>query len=391
MNAMKSHVGRKTLHLKNKQGRSLTITLREYRPGDEEGMIACIRDEYGDTYFKRGFYEPAYIKEESDSGHITFLVAQTKAGEIAGMLILKEFAPKEDMCEIASQIFRKKYRGYGLAMPFFEYAMGILQRRNYSAAYCLPVLFHDVTQRLLYRLGLRATGFVLNVFDIEHITHSYHNGKNTKHSQGIQIRAVNKQDAGILYIPREHQSFAARVYKELGVKFQMVQEHVEDEYGLQQEEVDNERVLPPVSLINFWQNELQKSLEISIYLVGEDLPLRIADFHAKFPLRRRQIINVFLNCNDKNAVWAYRLLEDEGYFFTGLKPLCSKKEYMVLHNPGEVEIYFEDYVVSEEFEGLLCYVKKAYEGRKRRKANCNLQTRKKRGIKKNGKEKKHTP
>lgn len=54
--------GRK-LHLENKDGKRLNLLLRQYREGDEEGMIACIRDEYGDTYFKRGFYDPAYLKK----------------------------------------------------------------------------------------------------------------------------------------------------------------------------------------------------------------------------------------------------------------------------------------------------------------------------------------
>ncbi|MBD5444095.1 MAG: hypothetical protein HDR29_00950 [Lachnospiraceae bacterium] len=354
MKGIKSRIGKKVLHLKNKQKRSLTITLRQYRPGDEEGMIACVRDEYGDTYFKRGFYEPAYIKQESDNGHIIFMVAQTKAGEIAGMLILKNFRPKENMCEIASQIFRKKYRGYGLAMPFFEYAMEILLKDNYSAAYCLPVLFHDVTQRLLYRLGLRATGFIMNVFNMESITHSYHNGKNTKHSQGIQIRAVDKKDAGTVYIPYEHQAFAAKVYEGLGVKYCIVQESC-----------DSLSELPPQSLVSFWQNELQECLEINVYMVGADLANRIEDLHKKYTLKRAQTSNVFLNCSDKNAVWAYRVLEEAGYFFTGLKPLCGKNEYMVLHNPGEVKIYFEDYVVSSEFAKLLNYVRKAYENRRK--------------------------
>lgn len=353
MKNIKSHVGKKVVHLKNAQERELTITLREYRSGDEEGMIACIRDEYGDTYFKRGFYEPRYIREESENGHITFLVAQTKAGEIAGMLILKNYKPEEDMCEIASQIFRKKYRGYGLAMPFFEFAMNILLSRSYSAAYCLPVLFHDVTQRLLLRLGLHATGFVMNVFDIEHISHSYNNGKNTKHSQGIQIRAVGKQDAGTVYLPKEHQAFCTRIYTGLGVNFSMKQDSIGEEHNL-----------PPVSLIHFWQNELQKSLEIQVYMTGSDLAERIEDLHKKYPLIGKQTSNIFLNCSDKNAVWAYHVLEGLGYFFTGLKPLCSKHEYMVMHNAGEVGIYFEDYVVSDEFGELLRYVNKSYESRK---------------------------
>lgn len=333
----------KTLHLKNKEDRKLTITLRAYRPGDEESMIACIRDEYGDTYFKRGFYSPSCLRAEAESGHITFLVAQTLAGEIAGMLILKEFAPEESMCEIASQIFRKKYRGYGLAMPFFEYGMEILLSRNYSAAYCLPVVFHNTTQRLLYRIGLRATGFILNVFDMEHITHSYKNGRNIKHSQGIQVRAAEKQNAGSVYLPPEYQDFGRRIYESLGVSYFIARE----------KEVKDIVSVPSLCNLSYQQNELQSSLEIHIHCIGLDLPERIAALHKKFPLKGKQTVNIFLNINDQNAVWAYYVLTEMGYFFTGLKPLCSEREYMVLHNQGEVEIYFEDYVLSEEFEELI--------------------------------------
>lgn len=334
------------LRLANRQNRSLTVTLREFKPGDEEGMIACIRDEYGDTYFKTGFYNPAFLRREAESGHITFLVARTKAGEIAGMLILKQFAPEESMCEIASQIFRKKYRGYGLAMPFFEYGMEILLSRKYSAAYCLPVLFHDTTQRLLYRLGLRATGFVLNVFDVTNITHSYDNGKNTKHSQGIQIRAVEKRDAGAVYIPHEHQEFCRGIYESLGVVYRMA------------EECGRTEKIPPVSDLSYEQNMLQSSLEVCIRRIGLDLPERIEALHGKYPLKGKQTANIFLNVSDANAVWAYRALTEMGYFFTGLKPLCSEKEYMVLHHPGEVKIYFSDYVLSNEFTYLAEYIER---------------------------------
>lgn len=335
----------RVLGLTDRQGGSLTVLLREYRPGDEEGMISCIRDEYGETYFKRSFYDPAFLREEAESGHITFMVAQTTAGEIAGMLILKEFAPEESMCEIASQIFRKKYRGYGLAMPFFEYGMEILLSRKYSAAYCLPVVFHDTTQRLLYRLGLRATGFVLNVFDMAHITHSYQNGRNAKHSQGIQIRAVGKRDGGVIYIPREHQDFCRKIYDSLGASCCVASGRGRTEK------------IPPVSDLTFRQNELQSSLEIRVQHIGLDLPERIEALHRKYPLKDKQIVNLFLSVSDKNAVWAYEALTEMGYFFTGLKPLCSNKEYMVLHCPGEVKIYFEDYVLSPEFAGLADYIR----------------------------------
>lgn len=333
------------LELKNREGKSLTLCLRQYRTGDESGIIDCIRDEYGDTYFKRDFYLPEQIQKEARSGNITFLVAETLSGEIAGMLILKQFYPRESMCELASQIFKKQYRGYGLAMPFFEYGMNILKARHYSAAYCLPVLFHDTTQRLLYRMGLRATGFVLNVFHMEKITHSYKRDCNKKHSQGIQIMAVEKRNAGTVYLPLEHREFGRKVYDSLGVAYRIWEETKEEKpFG--------------ASKVEWKQDAVQSSLEIYIHRVGEDLSRRMEELHRKYLLTGMQTANVFLNINDKNALWAYRVLTEMEYFFTGLKPLCSDREYMVLHNAGKVECFLDEYQLSEEFDRLRNYIKR---------------------------------
>lgn len=350
----------KMLNLTDRTGKSLKVCLRPYREGDAEGMIACIRDEYGDSYFKRGFYDPSYIHRKAEEGEITFLVAETRETTIVGMLILKQFCPEEEMCEIASQIFRKRYRGYGLAMPFFEYAMSILLSRPYSAAFCLPVLFCDVTQRLLYRLGLRATGAVLNVFDTARISHSYNNGRNTKLSQGIQIRAVGKRDAGNLYLPPEHWSFCQKLYDRLGVDYRLT-EHTGKSL------LEKSDTIPAqLSQITYKNDVMHSSLEIRIHHAGVDLEQRIRELHSRYPLRGRQTAGVFLNCSEPQAVQAYQILRKYGYFFTGLKPLCSEREYLVMHHPGEVEICFEDYCLSGEFSGLLGYIRACYESSSRR-------------------------
>lgn len=351
-----------TLILENREKQSITVHLRKFRAGDETGMIACIRDEYGDTYFKTGFYDPEYLRKEAEEGIITFLIAETEEDGIIGMMILKEFYPKESMCEIASQIFRKKYRGYGLAMPFFEYGMGLLLSRSYSAAFCLPVLFHDVTQRLLYRLGLRATGLVMNVFDMDHIMHSYNNGRNRKHSQGIQIRAVGKRDAGTLYLPEEHRAFCRDIYGSLGAEYTLAdaQIHRQPEAAECGEAKDPAERLPVYTEMEYANDNLQHSLTVDIRRAGRDLVKRITKLHTRYPFKGKQTVVIFLNCNDPGAVWAYETLQNMGYFFTGLKPLCSEREYMVLHHEGEVEIYFEDYWVSGEFANLIRYVEACY-------------------------------
>lgn len=335
------------LHLSNKAKVPITLRLRRSRPGEEKALIACIRDEYGDTYFKRSFYQPEYLRREAASGHITFFAAENLDGEIAGMMILKDFYPEESMCEIASQIFKKKYRGYGLSMPFFEYGMRVLQSRDYSAAYCLPVLFHDITQRRLYHFGLRATGMILHVFDVDKIRHSYDNGRNRKHSQGIQSMALTKRDAGVLYVPKEHKAFIENIYGRLHVKYSI---HTEEANVL----------FPMNGDMRYSYDAQQSSMEIRILSIGTETVERIKLLQASYPLKGKVTYNIFLNINDSNAIKAYHIFHDMGYFFTGLKCLCSDKEYMVLHHPGEVPVYLEDYVLSSEFAMLGAYVSKCY-------------------------------
>ncbi|MBD5502334.1 MAG: hypothetical protein HDR09_00870 [Lachnospiraceae bacterium] len=350
-----------TLMLASRGKQPITVHLRLFRSGDENGMIACIRDEYGDTYFKTGFYDPEYLRREAEEGIITFLIAETDEDGIIGMMILKEFYPKESMCEIASQIFRKKYRGYGLAMPFFEYGMKLLLSRNYSAAFCLPVLFHDVTQRLLYRLGMRATGLIMNVFDMDHITHSYNNGRNRKHSQGIQIRAVGKRDAGVVYLPEQHCAFCRDIYASLGAVFTIATADIRRIPDSEEHEAqDRTERLPIYTEMEYVNDDLQHSLTIDIRRAGSDLVKRITKLHTRYPLQGKQTAVVYINCNDPGAVWAYEVLQEMGYFFTGLKPLCSEREYIVMHHEGEVQIYFEDYWVSGEFANLIGYVETCY-------------------------------
>lgn len=338
----------KLLKLQNRQGDREVFRLRPFRPGEEAGLIACIEEEYGGTYFKRELYRPEQIRRKAQSGRIVFLVAERMPPEkedgveIAGMLILKRFYPEETMCEVASQIFRKKYRGYGLAMPFFEYGMEILEGGSYSAAYCLPVLFHDTTQRLLYRLGFRATGLVLNVFHMEKITHSYKRDRNKKHSQGIQIKMEEKKNAGMLYLPKEHQDFCGEIYDALGAAYRMAE--------------SGKGALAGNCGMSVTQNEEQCSLTVCLRKVGADLQQRMEEIHRRYPLAGMQTANIFININDENAVWAYRLLVKSGYFFAGLRPLCAEWEYMVLHHRGEVEICFEEYALSGEFKKLIKYI-----------------------------------
>lgn len=327
---------------RHRQKGARIFLIRKYRVGDEKGMIGCIRSEYEDTYFRRAFYYARHIRDEAEKGYMNFFVIQTMLGEIAGMAVLMESAQEKGVGEIESLIIKQKYRGYGLADQMFAYGIKQAGKGEYGAFLSLPVLYHDMTQRLLCRRGFCGTGFLLNVFDGEQIVHSYDNGRNKKHSLGVLVMAQKKKDAGCLYLPKEHEGFCADIYDRLGVSYLV-------------EAAEDEKMLPPYTAFSCHNDGQQHSLEIRINKVGANMQAVIWQIHKQHPLAGKQTANVLLNINDKNAITAYRILEKEGYFFTGLKPLCGEFEYLIMHHPATVEFYPEDYILSPEFRTLLSY------------------------------------
>lgn len=82
--------------------------LRSFKKGDETGMLECIKDEYGNSYFKKKFYDADWIIKESEGEKYRFFVVETE-NRIAGVMILT-FFPGESYIKPATQIIKKDYR-----------------------------------------------------------------------------------------------------------------------------------------------------------------------------------------------------------------------------------------------------------------------------------------
>lgn len=320
----------------------IDITIRLFKNSDAQGVIDCIRAEYGDTYFKRKFYDPAYLVKINCQNETNFIVAETDTGIIAGVIALKSFFPGEMMCELATEIFKKEFRRYHLAESMIQFAMGMIEERCYSAMYALPVTFHSVSQRLLKRNGMIATGFILSVFISDKVVSSYEYGRCIKHSQGIQIKALEKRNAGNIYISEELNEIATNIYKKLVVDFKIITS-----------ETDTLVCRKEKTMLYHVNDSIHNNCAITILKIGADVDKRVNDICSKYKDIPLQTFNVFLNMNDSNSEYAYEKMKDNGFFFTGFKALCSDNEYMVMHNNNGIDMFLEDYVLSEEFEELM--------------------------------------
>lgn len=336
------------IELKNSEGKSINVRFRQFKSSDVESFIDLIRDEYGDRYHKRDLYDPDYIIHQQESGKMITYVAEKSDGEIIGCLSLTRNLPRETSCGISSGIVLKKYRRYYIFRNFSKYiAAQVRKLPNISAIYCRLVLYHDITEKLMERLGLKPTGFVPQLIIAQNFQHSFSIDENLKHTLGFTIRKVSKHDAGRIYIAEEHREFAQEIYKSLKVKFELIHES---------------QPLNGQTIWNFTNDSIQQNCMIEIDSAGEDLISKIESLHSQFN-SDLQTFNIFLNMSDSKSVTAYQILKKLGYFFAGFKPLCSEREVMILHNPRKVSINFDLLTLTENFSKIRDYVKKCYEGR----------------------------
>ena len=332
----------KYITLKNSRtGKKISVNFRTFEAKDVDAIIFCIREAYGENYFKPSFYDSNYLLELNQTGKIKFLIAETDGGEVAGILALNS---KGRMCEISTGIVQKKYRGFGIIKKLFEMAVAeIQQMKNLYAAYCRTVMYHATTQKLMEEINFEPCGFLMGEFLTDELCND---NFNLKQPHGILIRNISRAKAEKIYIPAEHKKFAQNIYKALQVEV----------------EIDNQIYnFADDSQIYFENDDAQKSCSIFVNVAGKDMLDKITAIEKIFaaPL---ETFNIFLNLNHKAANLAYEKLKGAGYFFSGIRPICAENEFMILHNPKGTAINFDNFAVTDKFSKVRDYVKKFYNG-----------------------------
>lgn len=338
-----------TKELKNeKTGESRTFTLRPYREGDEQGMIACIRGEYGDSYFKRDFYDAEKLRHKALGDSYVFFVAESE-GVIAGMEIFALFHEYgDDFIEPASQILRTDMRGYGLASELVEYTFRLAKAMKPSALFVHAVTFHDITQHVCGGQGMQPTGFRLGSFMTSRMQNSYPKGRCPKHSEGIMILPVEKRAAGTVYVPKELTDTVRDCYDRLQMSFELCND-----------KADYKNAQCELSEVT---DELQRTVLISVHAYGADLAeqvQRLMQQHTE-PYWTYQIT---LSASDGQLLTAYEQLKQLGFFFTGVKAACGDTEQIYMQWCGDLELYMEDYVLTEEFARMRERIRNLYDRR----------------------------
>ena len=341
-----------TIMLKNtKTGVEKEFIMRPFRDGDEAGMMACIRAEYGDSYFKSSFYDEAWIREHAKSDDYDFFVGEAD-GRIAGMEIFTHFTEVDECVEPASQILAREYRGFGLSIALVNYTYDILESMDIPSIFVHAVTFHDFTQGTCEKRGMYPVGFRLGRFLTEKMNNSYPKGRCDKYSEGIMIEPVKKREAGTIYLPPELEPFGRKIYDKIKVSCEI--KTIGDP-----DSVD----LPEHGEYRIKVDEVQEFVEVLVIREGLDMVEKLSELVNTYRGKGMYSIQLALYDDTPTILKAYDELNNAGYFFTGLKPVCGEREQLYMQWIDDWNLCMEDYVLTESFAGIRDDIQKFYENR----------------------------
>lgn len=333
----------------NRTGETKTFTLRAYEAGDEAGMLACIRDEYGDSYFKRDFYDVKKLREKALSDAYVFFVAECE-GQIAGMELLALFCTEgDDYIEPASQIFHRKVRGYGLASALVDYTFALARELEPSALFVHAVTFHDITQHVCGAQGMLPTGFRLGSFLTSGMKNSYPKGNCPKYSEGIMILPLQKKQAGVVYVPEELAAVVGDCYDRLGMT-----------YTLSSVRAAYRSAACSLTAVT---DAAQRMVCVRVHSHGETLVHEVQQLLCAHT-EPYWVYQIALPANDGQLLTAYEQLKALGFFFTGVKAACADTEQIYMQWCGDLALCMEDYVLTDAFARMRDRIQYFYDRRK---------------------------
>ena len=336
-----------------KSGKQMEFVLRCFKKGDEAGMVRCVRDEYGDSYFKTFFYDTDKIVEYAAGDDYDFFVAEAD-DRIAGMEIFTYFMSEgECYIEPASQILGRDFRGYGLSKELVDYTFRILEQLKPAAIFVHAVTFHSFTQHTCEKKDMVPVGFRLGSFLTERMENSYVKGRCDKYSEGILIKAVGKKDAGTIYLPEELIEFGHKIYRRLGVRYRI--ETIPCKW-------EDRRVEKGVYLLGI--DEAQQFVKVQIRESGKDLKSRMEELIQRYRGKGKWSIQISIYSDVPYVKEEYEQLKKLGFFFTGLKPLCGEREQFYMRWVDDWNLCMEDYVLTDQFAELCEDIERFYEKRR---------------------------
>ena len=263
------------------------VTFRPFRPEDAAGFHACVEDYYRGGYPYTQYLDAGYLWPRIQEGRMAVLLGEDSSGTILSTtgVLFDSIFPGSSL--LLLRVVREAFQGIGIGTWHEKLLFEELEKHRVCSLYA------DVmTQNTTSQTSLERRGFV---------------------TTGIRLDFTPR-----LYCPRDLQEPISRIYRSLGVDAELLDVPLEKKKGLSAGSI----------LTETWEEEHQSLIWV-VPEIGEDFPEKLRQQTHRSGLQILVHL-VYLNLCSPGAQIGWEALVREGYFFSGIKALGQREEYLMM-------------------------------------------------------------
>ncbi|GHV91011.1 hypothetical protein AGMMS50268_15140 [Spirochaetia bacterium] len=328
----------------NKEGASPEVNIRLAEGDDASRLIDLMKKQHGNSYMP-SFYQEPWVRHGMESGELHFALAELSDGTLAGIIGADAGNVFTGSLVFILLVVDKPLRGFGMGKMLHHFILNAKPWDQYTCIYGHCMSLDPVSQMNHIEFGYKMTGLFLNRYQFDPgAEYTADMSLPLKHCHVIACLPRAKRDAGLLYAPAAYIPYISRIYDSLGAAYTFAE------------------VEPVYPHLNYTliQSDPHQYCEIFVKEGGSAFTSVLKENLEKYAPLERQSFNAFVSMNDPGCPAVCALLEDQGFFFTGIQPLSGQIEYLLYHYSPSIPVPFDKIAVVPEFKKDFEWIRSLY-------------------------------
>ncbi len=311
------------------------FTIHDMDPSECMQVSQCLYDEFGYSYVNDTLYDPQRMRAMMDMDSFTPFTAVAPDGEVAGFMALSGSPDLPGTAEMVSVVVKRRFRKCSIMNRLIDNAIGRARSVGLCSVNMEPVAYHPFTQKVSDRIGMTPLAVCFNRVPSD-VDTSYGGGNSRR---TIFWSAMSFRDTPrTMHLPEEVVPMAELITSGLGIERDISSEHEEPAGG---------------SDIRTSYNPVMSIGRTFADSIGEDSYGILRRDLRDLKSRGCEIAELMINLQDPGAPSIYESAKDLGYFCTGLFPVSSDRDYLMMQNPMSRIFDYSAMETTESFGRLL--------------------------------------
>ena len=314
------------------------FNIHPMRPEECMQVAQCLYDEFGYTYVNEAVYIPERLVESTRDGNFIPFTSTAPNGEVAGFMALVRTPRLPGTAEMATVVVKKRFRKCSIMNRMIDNAMHQAESLGLQSVNMEPVAYHPYTQMVSDKMGMWpcVVGFNRIPPDIG----TSFEGQGSRRTMLWSAKSF-RDEPRTIHVPEEVMDLC---------------DFIDDGLGIERPFGDAAEPTGDSSMITEFNNVMS---------VGRTYIDRTGEDHLQVMRRELrglkgigcEIAELMINIQDPSAPYAYETAKGLGYFCTGMFPVSSGCDYLIMQNPMSRIVDYSFIKTTDSFGRLVAMVR----------------------------------